>query len=181
MVYDFIWEEIETIEECGDDECYDITLLEEDSLDGEPNFIADGFVVHNCGMAERYVKRKKNEEEYELHPILEPILGKTYGVQTYQEQVMKILHVVGGIPLKDCEKVRKAISKKKEEVFVKYKPQFIEMGSVKLQRDCDIELEDDFNEVIKREYAHSEDMEYNIKKIADYPLKRINRILMRRV
>jgi DNA polymerase III alpha subunit len=41
---------------------------------------------------------------------------------------MRILNVVGKIPLKDCETIRKAISKKKISSFVKYKEQFIENG-----------------------------------------------------
>lgn len=123
------------------------------------------------GMSEKFVKRKKGEEQYEIHPIMEPILGSTYGVMAYQEQVMKILHAVGGVPLKDCEKVRKAISKKKEEIFEKIKPQFIEVGSERLQRDCDWELEEDFNEVIRREYDPSEDMDYNIKKLSGIPYR----------
>lgn len=84
------------------------------------------------GMAKAYVKRKKGEEYYELHPLLAPILGRTYGVIVYQEQVMKILNVVGDIPLKDCESVRKAISKKKIEIFVKYKEMFVTNGQKKL-------------------------------------------------
>ena len=79
-------------------------------------------------MQERYIKRKKGEEEFELHPLIKPILEKTYGVLTYQEQIMKILNVVGEIPLKDCEAVRKAISKKKEEAFKKYEEMFIRNG-----------------------------------------------------
>lgn len=82
----------------------------------------------DMGMDESYVKRKKGEEIYELHPVLVPILGKTYGVLVYQEQVMGVLHVVGDIPLNQCEKIRKAISKKKVEIFAKYKEQFIENG-----------------------------------------------------
>jgi intein/homing endonuclease len=50
----------------------------------------------------------------------------------YQEQVMKILNVVGNIPLKDCELVRKAISKKKLENFIKYKEMFIINGQKNL-------------------------------------------------
>lgn len=46
----------------------------------------------------------------------------------YQEQCMKILHIVGDIPLEDCEILRKAISKKKEEYFAKYKVMFIQNG-----------------------------------------------------
>lgn len=78
----------------------------------------------SSGMTNEYCKRKKGEE-YDLHPLLEPILGNTKGVFAYQEQIMKILAVVGKIPLIHCEKIRKAISKKNDAVFKKYKDQFI--------------------------------------------------------
>ena len=80
------------------------------------------------GMHDRYTKRKRGEEPYSLHPILEPILGTTYGVMCYQEQIMQMLNIVGEIPLRDCEIVRKAISKKKLEAFKKYKQMFIQNG-----------------------------------------------------
>lgn len=86
----------------------------------------------NMKMHERYIERKQGREKYQLHPILEKILGKTYGVMVYQEQVMQILNQVGNIPLKDCEAVRKAISKKKFETFAKYKDMFINNGQVNL-------------------------------------------------
>jgi len=84
------------------------------------------------GMHTHYVERKNGRDAEwikHLHPILKPILGKTYGVMVFQEQVMQILNAVGGIPLKDCEIVRKAISKKKVKEFGKYKEQFLEEGS----------------------------------------------------
>ena len=86
------------------------------------------------GMTKRYVERKKGREKYSLHPLIDPILEKTYGVMVYQEQIMRMLHVVGEIPLKDCEAVRKAISKKKLESFIKYKEQFILNGQKNLQK-----------------------------------------------
>jgi len=82
----------------------------------------------NMKMHERYIERKRGRETYSLHPVLEKILKETYGVIIYQEQVIKILNSVGDIPLKDCEIVRKAISKKKVESFIKYKEQFIKNG-----------------------------------------------------
>lgn len=82
----------------------------------------------NEGMDARYCKRKKKEEPYNLHPLMQPILGKTYGVMVFQEQVMEILRVVGSIPDMHTEKVRKAISKKKVKDFIKYKEMFIENG-----------------------------------------------------
>jgi hypothetical protein len=83
-------------------------------------------------MQERYIQRKRGKEEYRLHPLLESILGDTYGVMIYQETIMKVLNVVGNIPLKDCELVRKAISKKKLESFIKYKEMFIINGQKNL-------------------------------------------------
>lgn len=79
-----------------------------------------------------YADRKNGKEKYEIHPLLEPILGKTYGIMVYQEQVMKILNVVGDIPLSHCEIIRKAISKKKLKEFEKYKEAFILNGQNKL-------------------------------------------------
>lgn len=86
----------------------------------------------NSKMHERYIERKRGREKYTSHPLIKPILDKTYGVMTYQEQIMQILNVVGEIPLKDCELVRKAISKKKVEGFIKYKEAFILNGQKNL-------------------------------------------------
>lgn len=83
-------------------------------------------------MQERYVERKRGREKFVLHPLVKPILEKTYGVLTYQEQIMRILNVVGEIPMKDCYVVIKAISKKKEEGFAKYKEMFLVNGQKNL-------------------------------------------------
>jgi DNA polymerase III alpha subunit len=77
-----------------------------------------------AGMAAAYQRRKKGED-YDIHPVLEPILGDTMGIFAYQEQIMKILNIVGKVPLIHCEKIRKAISKKDDKVFKKYRDQFI--------------------------------------------------------
>lgn len=115
-----------------------------------------------------YIKRKRGEEEYDTHPILEPILGNTYGVIIYQEDVMKIFNKVGGIPDKDCYDVVKAISKKKVEVFQKYKDQFIEVGAEKLKRDCNLEMPIDAKAVIRKNYDKDKTLEDNVCNIASY-------------
>lgn len=102
-------------------------------------------------MQERYTERKRGREKYSLHALLKPILDTTYGVMVYQEQIMKILHVVGEIPLKDCELVRKAISKKKIEGFIKYKELFIHNGMKNLNVN-----EDEINNLWKQVEAFSE-------------------------
>lgn len=87
----------------------------------------------NCKMHERYVERKRGRESWEdqIPECIRDILSKTYGVLVFQEQVMKILNVLGEIPLIHCEKIRKAISKKKTNEFIKYKQMFLENGSKK--------------------------------------------------
>lgn len=82
-----------------------------------------------------YCARKRGVQKYDIHPLLQSILGYTYGVLVYQEQAIRILHVVGKIPLKDCEMVRKAISKKKLDKFQKYKDIFVKNGQVTLGWD----------------------------------------------
>ena len=84
-------------------------------------------------MHERYVERKKGREEWkdQIPTCLREILADTYGILIYQESVMRVLNVVGDIPLIHCEKIRKAISKKKVKEFIKYKQMFLENGSKK--------------------------------------------------
>ena len=93
------------------------------------------------GMDARYCKRKKGEEPYNIHPLMEPLLGMTYGVMSYQEQVMDILRVVGNIPDMHTEKVRKAISKKNVKGFIKYKDMFIENGKINLNVNAEFVID----------------------------------------
>ena len=84
-------------------------------------------------MHERYIQRKKGLETWEdqVPECIRDVLKKTQGVQIYQEQAMQVLNIVGDIPLIHCEKIRKAISKKKISEFAKYKQMFLENGSKK--------------------------------------------------
>lgn len=60
-----------------------------------------------------YIKRKfKKEKVTYLHPTLEPILSKTYGVGIYQEQMMRIARDLAGFTLAEADTLRKAIGKK---------------------------------------------------------------------
>ena len=59
-----------------------------------------------------FIKRKKGEEEIKYdHPLLEPILKETYGIIVYQEQIMKIVQVIGGYTLGQADILRRAIGK----------------------------------------------------------------------
>jgi DNA polymerase-3 subunit alpha len=72
----------------------------------------------DAGMHKVYQKRKRGEEPvvYAL-PELEPILKPTYGVITYQEQVMRIAQVLAGISLAEADVLRKAVGKKDADLI----------------------------------------------------------------
>ncbi|HEV8097201.1 MAG TPA: DNA polymerase III subunit alpha, partial [Burkholderiales bacterium] len=63
-----------------------------------------------------FIARKHGEQRVEyLDPRLEPILGPTYGIMVYQEQVMKIAQVIGGYTLGGADLLRRAMGKKNQE------------------------------------------------------------------
>ncbi|MCX6763126.1 MAG: DNA polymerase III subunit alpha [Candidatus Moranbacteria bacterium] len=61
-----------------------------------------------------------------LHPKLEPILGKTYGVAVYQEQIMQIAQALAGFTLGEADVLRKAMGKKIFTLIKEQKQKFIE-------------------------------------------------------
>jgi len=78
-----------------------------------------------------YNRRKHGTEPVpRVHPIVDKHTAETYGVMVYQEQVMQIVHELGGIPLRAAYSLIKAISKKKKEKINQERPKFIE-GAVK--------------------------------------------------
>ncbi|MGZ5988269.1 MAG: DNA polymerase III subunit alpha [Rhizomicrobium sp.] len=61
----------------------------------------------------KYIACKNGKEAPEyLHPLLEPILNETYGVMTYQEDVMRIARELGGYTMGQADLLRRAMGKK---------------------------------------------------------------------
>lgn len=78
------------------------------------------------GLMDSFARRKRGLEAVEYdHPLMEPILGETFGVIVYQEQVMHIAKSVCGFSGNDADRMRKAIGKKKPEEMAKIAGQFI--------------------------------------------------------
>jgi DNA polymerase III subunit alpha len=72
----------------------------------------------DAGMHRVYIRRKRGDEPITyLLPDLEPILQSTYGVITYQEQVMRIAQLLAGITLAEADVLRKAVGKKDAELI----------------------------------------------------------------
>lgn len=81
--------------------------------------------VIQAGMLDDYINRKINGEKYEfIHPDMEKILGRTYGVQIYQEQSMEITRVFGGRSMAGADNLRKILGKKLVE---KVKPEIAKL------------------------------------------------------
>lgn len=63
-----------------------------------------------------YVENKRHPEKVTyFHPDAKPIFEKTYGVNIYQEQSMKITKVFGGRSDAGADRMRKCLAKKKPE------------------------------------------------------------------
>ena len=73
-----------------------------------------------------FIDRKHGRQRVEyLDPRLEPILGQTYGIMVYQEQVMQIAQVIGGYTLGGADLLRRAMGKKKAEEMAKQREIFV--------------------------------------------------------
>src|SRR5947208_9723315 len=81
----------------------------------------------DAGMHRVYQRRKRGEEPvvYAL-PELEEVLSPTYGVITYQEQVMRIAQILAGISLAEADVLRKAVGKKDKDLIEQELAKFVE-------------------------------------------------------
>jgi DNA polymerase-3 subunit alpha len=72
-----------------------------------------------------YIERKHGKRVDYLDPRLVPILGPTYGIMVYQEQVMQIAQVIGGYSLGGADLLRRAMGKKKPEEMAQQREIFV--------------------------------------------------------
>ncbi len=92
------------------------------------------------GMLDDFIERKHGRKKV-FYPfeevsfdLLKDTLGPTYGMIVYQEQVMQIVQIIGGMSLGGADIVRRAMGKKKVEEMEKYNRLFSE-GAQKLGLD----------------------------------------------
>src|SRR3954464_15753519 len=78
------------------------------------------------GLVDDYIEVKHGRKQaYYPHPVMKEVLEETHGVMVFQEQVMRILNLLGGIRLADAYSCIKAISKKKLETIAKFREEFV--------------------------------------------------------
>ncbi len=81
----------------------------------------------DTGMHTVFIRRKLGLEPVTYpHPSLREILEPTYGVITYQEQVMRIANVLAGFSLAEADVLRKAVGKKDAELIRRELGRFVE-------------------------------------------------------
>ncbi len=74
-----------------------------------------------------FIDRKKGQVPIEYpHDSLKEILGVTYGVMVYQEQVMQVASKMGGFSLGQADILRRAMSKKQKNIIDEERKHFVE-------------------------------------------------------
>jgi DNA polymerase-3 subunit alpha len=81
----------------------------------------------DMGMDQVYIRRKLGQEPVRYpHADLAEVLEPTYGVIVYQEQVMRIAQILGGLSLAEADVLRKAVGKKDADLIAKELGKFVE-------------------------------------------------------
>lgn len=72
-----------------------------------------------------FVARKHGKQEVQYpHPLVADMLGETYGIMVYQEQVMLTAQILGGYSLGGADLLRRAMGKKKPEEMAAHRQLF---------------------------------------------------------
>ncbi len=72
-----------------------------------------------------YIRRMHEEEEIKFHhPILADIIADTYGIITYQEQIIQIAVEMAGYKPGEADLLRKAVAKKKKKLMEEHARKF---------------------------------------------------------
>jgi len=119
----------------------------------------------DAGLVDKFVavKQGKALPEYE-HPLMEPALNNTYGVLTYQEQIMQVCRDLSGFTFVEADHVRKAIGKKDKEKMATYREMFV-AGAIAGQ--IEVELADGSKKILHRskKYKVKEGGQFTIEEI----------------
>ncbi|MFN2500524.1 MAG: DNA polymerase III subunit alpha [Pyrinomonadaceae bacterium] len=83
------------------------------------------------GMIDDFIDRHRGTKPVEyIVPEMEGILGNTFGVLVYQEQIMQLAQKLAGYSLGEADLMRRAMGKKKQDEMAKHETKFVE-GAVR--------------------------------------------------
>lgn len=73
-----------------------------------------------------FIARKQGRKPIEyLHPAMQPILERTYGIIVYQEQVMQLVQALAGFTLAQSDLMRRAMGKKDAALMAEQEALFV--------------------------------------------------------
>lgn len=79
------------------------------------------------GVVDDYVECRHGRKEVVFRNEVEAeILGDTYGIMVYQEQIMLLLHKLAGFDLREAYSCLKGVGKKDASVIAKYRPMYFD-------------------------------------------------------
>ena len=82
--------------------------------------------VIRAGMLEHYLRRRHGLESVSYdHPLMSEIVGGTYGVLVYQEQLIQACQTLAGFSLSEADEMRKLIGKKQVDKLGPMKEKFV--------------------------------------------------------
>lgn len=82
--------------------------------------------VIDAGLLTPYIERKHGREEVSYdHPMLRDLVGETYGILIYQEQIMKMSRKVAGFTAVEADWLRSVVGKKKVNELPTLKEKFV--------------------------------------------------------
>jgi DNA polymerase-3 subunit alpha len=132
-----------------------------------------------------FIRRMHGQEKIVYaHPLLEPILGETYGFAIYQEQVMQASMQLGGFTASEADVLRKIISKKIASELKGQHVKFVE-GAVKkgIPRDIAEQIFTDWEGFAHYGFNKSHAADYGVIAVetaylkAHYPLEFMTALL----
>lgn len=126
-----------------------------------------------------YIALKNGEKEPEYPIGAEEILKDTYGLLTTQEQIMNICNQLADFDLVTCDKVRKALGKKKLDVLLPLKAKFVEgyvskFGSKGVIKESAEHLWDQMEEFAK--YSFNKCLSFDTQILTSYGNERIDEL-----
>lgn len=83
--------------------------------------------VVRAGLLDPFLDRRSGVANAPLdHPLLESIVGKTFGIIVYQEQVLKVVQQIAGFTVDEADKVRKIMGKMLFAEMVQQQEKFVQ-------------------------------------------------------
>lgn len=78
------------------------------------------------GTLQEFIDRRNGKPFEYLDERLKDVLSETYGIMLYQEDIMKVVQVIGGYSMAEADTVRRAIGKKDHDLMQQITGEFID-------------------------------------------------------